>query len=134
MRTRKLGNSDLEVSAIGLGCATLSGLYGDYDADGLTATALLTRGLQELGGRVSGFVPNRLHDGYDFSSPGLLHAREVGASLVLTVDCGVTANPQRVRWVRNRSLPAASPWRQDSWLRSPTLPRSVRPWPMGRRL
>ncbi len=67
-------------------------VHGDYDADGLTATALLTRGLQELGGRVSGFVPNRLHDGYDFSSPGLLHAREVGASLVLTVDCGVTAN------------------------------------------
>lgn len=67
-------------------------VHGDYDADGLTATALLTRGLQELGGRASGFVPNRLRDGYDLSSAGLDRARETGASLVITVDCGVTAN------------------------------------------
>ncbi|MEN8143362.1 MAG: single-stranded-DNA-specific exonuclease RecJ [Gemmatimonadota bacterium] len=67
-------------------------VHGDYDADGLTATALLTRGLTELGGHASGFVPHRLRDGYDLSSSGLRHAGEIGASLLVTVDCGVTAN------------------------------------------
>jgi len=66
-------------------------VHGDYDADGLTAAALLTLGLAELGGRVEPFVPHRLRDGYDLGEAGLARAEEVGAGLILTADCGVSA-------------------------------------------
>lgn len=66
-------------------------VHGDYDADGLCAAALLTRGLRDLGGRVEAFVPHRTRDGYDLGEAGLLRARKVGATLVVTADCGVSA-------------------------------------------
>lgn len=66
-------------------------VHGDYDADGMSAAALLTLGLRRLGARVETFVPHRTRDGYDLSEPGLLRAREVGAGLIVTADCGVTA-------------------------------------------
>lgn len=66
-------------------------VHGDYDVDGMTAAALLTRGLRELGGRVEAFVPHRLRDGYDLGAAGLARASDVGARLILTADCGMTA-------------------------------------------
>ena len=66
-------------------------VHGDYDADGMSAAALLTLGLRELGGRVEPFVPHRTRDGYDLSDAGIRRATEVEASLILTADCGVTA-------------------------------------------
>lgn len=66
-------------------------VHGDYDADGVCSAALLTRGLRELGACVEPFVPHRLRDGYDLGESGLERAREVGAGLVLTADCGVSA-------------------------------------------
>ncbi len=66
-------------------------VHGDYDADGMSAAALLTLGLSELGGRVEAFVPHRTRDGYDLSEAGLERATESGASLIVTADCGVTA-------------------------------------------
>jgi single-stranded-DNA-specific exonuclease len=66
-------------------------VHGDYDADGMSAAALLTLGLREMGGRIEPFVPHRTRDGYDLSDAGILRATEVGASLIVTVDCGVTA-------------------------------------------
>ncbi len=66
-------------------------VHGDYDVDGMTAAALLDRGLRELGGRVDAFVPHRLRDGYDLGAAGLARAEEVGARLILTADCGMTA-------------------------------------------
>ena len=59
--------------------------------DGQCATALLTRALQAAGAEVIGFVPHRLRDGYDFGPAGLAAAQRVGASLVITCDCGITA-------------------------------------------
>jgi single-stranded-DNA-specific exonuclease len=67
-------------------------VHGDYDADGMSAAALLTLGLRQLGGRVEAFVPHRTRDGYDLSRAGLERATELGASLIVTADCGVTAN------------------------------------------
>lgn len=67
-------------------------VHGDYDVDGMAGTALLTRWLRGLGGRVETFVPNRLEDGYDLGPKGLSVARKVGASLLITVDCGVLAH------------------------------------------
>ena len=66
-------------------------LHGDYDADGMSAVALLTHALQRLGGIVETFVPHRTKDGYDLSESGLEKAGRIGASLIVTADCGVTA-------------------------------------------
>lgn len=68
-------------------------VHGDYDADGLSAAALLVRSLRRLGGRAHAFVPHRTRDGYDLGPAGLRRARELGASVILTADCGTTAAP-----------------------------------------
>jgi len=67
-------------------------VHGDYDVDGQSGTALLTRALREAGANAVPFVPHRLRDGYDFGPAGLAEARRVGARLILTCDCGITAN------------------------------------------
>lgn len=63
-------------------------IYGDYDVDGVTATALLFRVLERLGARVSHFIPNRFSDGYGLHMDCI---RELAAShtLMISVDCGV---------------------------------------------
>lgn len=66
-------------------------VHGDYDVDGQCATALLTRVLRQAGADAHPFVPHRLKDGYDFSSAGVAYAKELGAALVITCDCGITA-------------------------------------------
>jgi single-stranded-DNA-specific exonuclease len=66
-------------------------VHGDYDVDGQCSTAVLTRALRVAGARVEPFVPHRLRDGYDFGPAGLARARAVGATLILTCDCGITA-------------------------------------------
>ena len=66
-------------------------VHGDYDVDGQCAAALLTRVLREAGATVHAFVPHRLRDGYDFGPAGLAEAQRVGAGLVVTCDCGITA-------------------------------------------
>ena len=66
-------------------------VHGDYDVDGQCAAALLTRVLRSVGAQVQAFVPHRLRDGYDFGEAGLREARRVGAGLVITCDCGITA-------------------------------------------
>ena len=67
-------------------------VHGDYDVDGICATALLTRWLRTLGGQITPFVPHRLRDGYDFGPAGLATARAAGAKLIVTADCGTTAH------------------------------------------
>ncbi len=66
-------------------------IHGDYDVDGQCAAALLTRVLRSLGGEAHAFVPHRLRDGYDFGPAGLAAAERLGAGLIITCDCGVTA-------------------------------------------
>jgi len=67
-------------------------VHGDYDVDGICATALYTRWLRGLGGHVSPFTPHRLRDGYDFSAAGLAAARDAKATLIVTADCGTLAH------------------------------------------
>lgn len=67
-------------------------VHGDYDVDGISAAALMTRWLTSLGGQVVPFVPHRLRDGYDFGAAGLQAARDVGAELIITADCGTAAH------------------------------------------
>lgn len=75
--------------------ALLSGekiaIYGDFDADGITATALLVQGLKELGGDVVPYIPHRLNEGYGLKVPALEKLRKQGVTLVITVDTGITA-------------------------------------------
>ncbi len=69
----------------------LIAVYGDYDADGLTATTLLVEVLESLGARVVPYIPHRTEEGYGLHCEALTRLREQGASLVLTVDCGTSA-------------------------------------------
>jgi len=66
-------------------------VHGDYDVDGMTSTTLLTRAFGALGGKVVPFIPRRLLDGYDLTDAGVRAAREAGASVVVTADCGTSA-------------------------------------------
>jgi single-stranded-DNA-specific exonuclease len=69
----------------------LIAVYGDYDVDGLSGTALLCRALRRLGARVTPFIPHREVDGYGLNDRRLAELRTAGASLLITVDCGVSA-------------------------------------------
>jgi len=66
-------------------------VYGDFDADGITATAVLVKGLAALGGRVTPYIPHRLTEGYGLKVAALEKLSQQGISLVITVDCGITA-------------------------------------------
>jgi single-stranded-DNA-specific exonuclease len=63
---------------------------GDYDADGVTATALLVIVLRNLGLDPGWYVPHRVTEGYGLSVAGVEHARSVGAGLIVTTDCGTS--------------------------------------------
>ena len=67
------------------------GIFGDYDVDGATSTALLKRFIEAVGGRVETYIPDRLKEGYGPNLPALLELKDRGAAVVVTVDCGTTA-------------------------------------------
>jgi single-stranded-DNA-specific exonuclease len=79
-------------------------IFGDYDVDGVTSTALLTEVLSALGWRVSHYLPHRLEEGYGLSQDGVENclARHP-VKLVLAVDCGSTA-VSTVDWLRQRGV------------------------------
>ncbi|HET9710007.1 MAG TPA: single-stranded-DNA-specific exonuclease RecJ [Gemmatimonadales bacterium] len=66
-------------------------VHGDYDVDGQCSAAMLTRILRQAGAQAHAFVPHRVRDGYDFGPAGLARARALGARLIITCDCGITA-------------------------------------------
>lgn len=70
------------------------GIFGDYDVDGVTSTTLLWEFLESIGGRVVATLPDRLKEGYGLSRAGVDRLRDAGATLVVTVDCGVTAHEE----------------------------------------
>ena len=64
-------------------------VYGDYDADGVTATALLGMALRALGAEVQEYIPNRFDEGYGLNLEAMRTLYEGGAKLIITVDCGI---------------------------------------------
>ena len=96
-------------------------VHGDYDVDGICATALFVRALGLMGARAAAFVPNRLTDGYDLSEAGVRAAVEAGASLILTGDCGIVAHDAVAR---ARSL-GVDVIVTDHHTPGPTLPPAV---------
>lgn len=66
-------------------------IYGDYDADGITASALLYRFLKRLGCDVEVFIPHRIADGYSINLDSLRKSEVPDFSLLITVDCGISS-------------------------------------------
>jgi len=89
---------DLEVAAERVARAIKTGepllIFGDYDVDGLTATAMLIRAFKALGGKVAGTIPERSDEGYGLNEKCLRQAAAEGYKLVVTVDCGITAHAE----------------------------------------
>jgi single-stranded-DNA-specific exonuclease len=69
-------------------------VYGDYDADGVTGTALLVQTLQALGANVIGYIPNRFDEGYGLNNEALTSLHDQGVKIVITVDCGIRSLPE----------------------------------------
>ena len=66
-------------------------IYGDYDCDGMTGTAILVNGIRLLGGDVSYHVPNRLEDGYGLNATAIEKLVRHGKKVIVSVDCGITS-------------------------------------------
>lgn len=69
-------------------------IFGDFDVDGVTSTTTLNRVLKALGGDISYYFPNRLTEGYGLNEKAVDDAKMKDVSLIITVDCGITANVQ----------------------------------------
>ncbi|MBD3420768.1 MAG: single-stranded-DNA-specific exonuclease RecJ [Chitinivibrionales bacterium] len=66
-------------------------VYGDYDVDGVTSTALLIRMLRRMGAECDYYLPNRLTEGYGFSQDSVAEIISGAARLIISVDCGISA-------------------------------------------
>ena len=66
-------------------------VHGDYDVDGISGASLLTHWIRALGGKAEPIVPDRVRHGYDLSGTGVKRAAARGASVLVTVDCGIAA-------------------------------------------
>ncbi len=67
-------------------------VYGDYDADGVTAAAIMVRGLRRLGAGVDTYIPGRRTEGYGLHAAAVQRLARQGAAVLVAVDCGVTAS------------------------------------------
>ncbi|MDD4170121.1 MAG: single-stranded-DNA-specific exonuclease RecJ [Desulfotomaculaceae bacterium] len=96
-------------------------IYGDYDADGITATVLLLQVTRRLGAIAGYFIPHRLEHGYGLRQDILQQAKETGTSLVITVDCGISANLEAA-WAEENDLDLII---TDHHEPPPVLPRAL---------
>ncbi len=78
-------------------------IYGDFDADGICATAVMVRILRAVGASVDFYVPQRFEEGYGLNMPALEDIKKKGADIVVTVDCGISDN-EAVRHASNIGL------------------------------
>jgi single-stranded-DNA-specific exonuclease len=69
-------------------------IYGDYDVDGVTSVCILYEAFHELGGKVLFYIPDRNKEGYGISDEGINQALKKNVTLIITVDCGITAVEQ----------------------------------------
>jgi single-stranded-DNA-specific exonuclease len=69
-------------------------IYGDFDADGVTGSAILERALTRLGVRTRSYIPKRLEEGYGLHVAAIEKLAAEGAKVVITIDCGITAVPE----------------------------------------
>ena len=69
-------------------------VYGDYDVDGITATCLLTDWLKNKGAECIPYIPDRINEGYGLNCDAVKALGDEGVSLIITVDCGITASEE----------------------------------------
>lgn len=69
-------------------------VYGDFDVDGITGTALLTQALQELGADVQPYIPDRFTEGYGLNPDAIRSLAEQGTQVLITVDCGIRSGEE----------------------------------------
>ncbi len=78
-------------------------VYGDYDIDGITASAVLIEGLRAQGLEVSSYIPDRFEEGYGINRAALEQLQAEGAQLVISVDCGITSVAEAL-WAKEHGL------------------------------
>lgn len=78
-------------------------IYGDYDVDGTNGASLLSTFLGKVGAKVTSYIPDRLKEGYGLSITGIDRAKNIGVSLLISIDCGITAHKQ-VEYARSLSI------------------------------
>lgn len=78
-------------------------VWGDYDVDGTTGTALLRKALKQIGAESEYYIPNRFSEGYGINIPALKAALERGCDVAITVDCG-TRSFEAAAWARENGL------------------------------
>ncbi|MGI9090241.1 MAG: DHH family phosphoesterase [Gemmatimonadaceae bacterium] len=69
-------------------------IWGDYDVDGLTSTALLCRAFAGMGFRAAPHIPHRVRDGYGLNTAGIDRLADAGTTLIVAVDCGISARQE----------------------------------------
>jgi single-stranded-DNA-specific exonuclease len=79
------------------------GVYGDYDVDGVTSTALMVRGLEALNAEVKPFLPHRERDGYGLNRDSVKQAFDSGCVLLIAVDCG-TSDRDELQYARDLGM------------------------------
>ena len=116
--------ADLLASARRTGRRVL--VVGDFDADGMMASAILAEAVATIGGRAAVFIPDRSTEGYGFTLPALERClrEHPAATLVVTVDCGIS-QPDSC------DLAASTPWSRTPLTQAPTA-RFAKPKPWTR--
>lgn len=88
--------TDMEKAATRVAQAIMAGekvaVFGDYDVDGATSSALLHRFFRAVGSELRVYIPDRIREGYGPNAPALLQLKKEGVDLVITVDCGTMAH------------------------------------------
>ncbi|PKQ02142.1 MAG: single-stranded-DNA-specific exonuclease RecJ, partial [Alphaproteobacteria bacterium HGW-Alphaproteobacteria-12] len=88
--------TDMEKAATRVAAAIMSGekvaVFGDYDVDGATSSALLYRFFKAAGSELRIYIPDRIREGYGPNAPALKRLKDEGVNLVITVDCGTMAH------------------------------------------
>lgn len=90
MRLKDMDKAVPRVKAA-LGSGETVAVYGDYDVDGITSTCLLTDWFISHGVRCIPYIPDRIEEGYGLNSAAIAMLRDKGVSLIISVDCGITA-------------------------------------------
>jgi len=87
--------ADIQKAALRIRKAISNGekilVYGDYDVDGISACVLLQDSLSKIGGEISYYIPNRIDEGYGLNKSVFPVAKKKNVSLIITVDCGISA-------------------------------------------
>lgn len=105
MYSARLGGLDAAVGRIAYAVKhqELISVYGDYDVDGVTATALLTLALEAMGANVRPYIPNRFDEGYGLNTEAIDALHDEGTRLIITVDCGIRS-PEEASYVHQLGI------------------------------